>query len=217
MSTLRNLLSYGSIAFCDTFVIHWWYVNDTYHQRFWRHTPVTLLIHVCYGATIQHWYSIICNHSLTTDTLPIRYRYAIDTLAIHYRYTTYTSQWSRDIHGISMLNLHACMPDKTSWAHGEQQRRRLRDAYHACIRWEYHACITRVSRVYLRCSVWCIYDTVSVLYWYRITNLSLPAGGCVFWPGNDTPRLQYHGCIHMYPLWCMITCLVMYDTAKTLL
>ena len=111
MSTLRNSLTSGSIAFYDTFVIHRWYVDDTYHQRFCRYTPVTLLIQSCYGAMIQHWYSIMSisqsDYRYTTDTLPIHYRYATDTdtLLIRYWYTTDTNQWYRDIHGISISHV----------------------------------------------------------------------------------------------------------------
>jgi hypothetical protein len=98
MSTLRNSLISGGIEFYYTFVIHRWYVNGTYHQCFCRYTPVTLLVHLCYGAMIQHWYSII---SISQSD----YRYATDTLPIHYQYTTDTNQWYRDIHGISISHV----------------------------------------------------------------------------------------------------------------
>ena len=168
----------------------------------------TLLLRCWYTYATEQWYStdtvLWVYHNLTTDTLPIRYRYTTDTLLIRYWYTTDTNQWYRDIHGISISHVlvHQNYNGKIKgkgkvyrkkWrslrtrAHGVVSLAWLRSVVHACLpkAVEHMEQQQRYSQDTLR-------DAYRRVLWVYHT--------CVFparWvtDGYDTVSLPYHICI----------------------
>ena len=184
----------------------------------------TLLLRCWYTYATEQWYStdtvLSVYHSLTTDTLPIRYRYAIDTLLIRisdteiYTVSAYNTSWctrttmarSRARARFTARSEDHCAHERMGWwvwpgcgvlcMHACQKQLSTwsssSDTARTRLETRIDAYCECITRAYFRRGEW---PTVMIQYHCRITYVSLKVEERISRTANESIGIQYHMCI----------------------
>ena len=181
----------------------------------------TLLLRCWYTYATEQWYStdtvLSVYHSLTIDTLPIRYRYAIDTLLIRisdteiYTVSAYHTSWctrttmarSRARARFTARSEDHCAHERMGWwvwpgcevlcMHACQKQLSTwsssSDTARTRLETRIDAYCECITRAYFRRGEW---PTVMIQYHCRITYVSLKVEECISRTANESIEIQYH-------------------------